>query len=81
MVGAIRAALQQCCAQLWLSGAGGSPYCCLLFVGFIKITPDMLMWFWHLGKEDSSNDVDKMVGAVKAAIQQCCAQLKVSGPN
>jgi hypothetical protein len=53
----------------------------LLFVGFIKITPDMLMWFWHLGKEDSSNDVDKMVGAVKAAIQQCCAQLKVSGPN
>jgi hypothetical protein len=36
------------------------------------------MCVWRLSKEYIGDDVEKMVGAVKAAIQQCCAQLWVS---
>jgi hypothetical protein len=36
--------------------------------------------FKGAGKEYIGDDVEEMVGAVKAAIQQCCAQLRVSGP-
>jgi DNA topoisomerase VI subunit B len=35
--------------------------------------------FKGAGKEYVGDDVEEMVGAVKAAIQQCCAQLRVSG--
>jgi DNA topoisomerase VI subunit B len=35
--------------------------------------------FKGAGKEYIGDDVEEMVGAVKAAIQQCCAQLRVSG--
>jgi DNA topoisomerase VI subunit B len=33
--------------------------------------------FKGAGKEYIGDDVEEMVGAVKAAIQQCCAQLRV----
>jgi hypothetical protein len=50
-----------------------------------KVAVVVLMWVCVLVKDcmaDSvGDDVEETVGAVKAAIQQCCAQLRVSGAD